>query len=90
MQSCFLNVAEVRISHFHSAENRYQNDPTRVFLSHEYSTCAMGVRKVTEIDRACYINFDDERFWKKNHTPTTYLIEKNSFQYQTLNERHIF
>ena len=39
--------------------------------------------------RVC-INFDDERFWKKNHTPTTYLIEKNSFQYQTLNERHIF
>ena len=61
-------VAEVRISHFHSAEKRHQNDPTRVFLSTAYSTRAMGVRKVTEIDRACYINFD-ERFWK-NHTPT--------------------
>ena len=69
MQSCFLNVAEVRISHFHSAGNPYQNDPTRVFLSHEYSTCAMGVRKVTEIDRACVHKFRRRKILeKKSHT----------------------
>ena len=43
----------------------------------------MGVRKVTEIDRACYINFDDERFWKKKPGRSSGTKKKKTGNSQT-------